>query len=238
MKAKQSARSRKQGKSALIVWGGWQGHEPGECAAIFAPWLESRGYNVTVSETLDVYTEAARLKGYSVIIPIWTGGSLSGEQSAGIREAIMSGVGLAGWHGGMCDSFRNDTQYQFMTGGQWVAHPGNIVGYTVNITNREDPITRGLRDFRMKSEQYYMHTDPGNEVLAITKFSGRHEGVTWIKGVEMPVAWKRRYGKGRVFYCSLGHVASDFQVPEALEIVKRGITWAARQKIKPEYFSG
>ena len=148
----------------------------------------------------------------------------------------MAGVGLAGWHGGMCDSFRNDTEYQFMTGGQWVAHPGGCVPYTVNVMNRKYPITRGLKDFKMNSEQYYMHTDPGNEVLATTTFNGRH-GTPWIRGTVMPVVWKRMWGKGRVFYTSLCHVAKDFAVPEALEIVKRGILWAARQKIVPEYVS-
>jgi uncharacterized protein len=124
-----------------------------------------------------------------------------------------------------------------MTGGQWVAHPGGIVKYRVNLTNRKDPITRGLADFSMTSEQYYMHTDPGNEVLATTTFSGRHQNIPWIRGTVMPVVWKRRYGKARVFYTSLGHVAKDFGIPEALEIVKRGILWAARQPIVPEYVS-
>lgn len=225
-------------KSALVVWGGWDGHTPKQCVDIIAPWLTKKGFKVTVSDTLDVYLKAKKLKTYTVIVPVWTMGSITNEQSVALREAVKSGVGLAGWHGGMCDSFRVDTEYQFMTGGQWVVHPGGIVPYTVNITNHDDPITKGLKDFRMKSEQYYMHTDPGNEVLATTTFSGRHEGIGWIKGTVMPVVWKRPYGKARVFYTSLGHVYQDFDVPEALEIVKRGIQWAARQRIVPEYRSG
>jgi len=225
-------------KSALVVWGGWDGHTPKECTEIFVPWLKKKGFKVTVSDTLDAYLNKRKMKNYTVIVPIWTMGSITNEQSVALREAVKSGVGLAGWHGGMCDSFRNDTEYQFMTGGQWVVHPGGIVNYTVNVTNRQDPITRGLKDFKMKSEQYYMHTDPGNEVLATTTFSGRHEGISWIKSTVMPVVWKRRYGKARVFYTSLGHVFTDFDVPEALEIVKRGIQWAARQRIVPEYKSG
>ncbi|NQT92882.1 MAG: ThuA domain-containing protein [Lentisphaerae bacterium] len=225
----------KTNKSALVVWGGWDGHTPKQCVDIIAPWLRKKGYKVTVSDTLDVYLKAKKLKTYTVIVPVWTMGEITGEQSVALREAVKSGVGLAGWHGGMCDSFRVDTEYQFMTGGQWVVHPGGIVDYAVNITNHDDPITKGLKDFRMKSEQYYMHTDPGNEVLATTTFSGRHEGIGWIKGTVMPVVWKRPYGKSRVFYTSLGHVYQDFDVPEVLEIVKRGIQWAARQRIVPEY---
>jgi len=224
-------------KSALMVWGGWSGHEPKQCVDIFAPWLESKGFKVTVSDTLDVYLDKRKMRRFSVVVPAWTMGQITREQSAGLREAVQGGVGLAGWHGGMCDAFRNDCDYQFMTGGQWVAHPGGVIRYTVNITDEADPITAGLADFRMHSEQYYMHTDPGNEVLATTTFSGRHGGVPWIRGVVMPVAWKRRYGRGRVFYCSLGHVAKDFDVPEAREIVKRGILWAARRRVTAEYTS-
>ena len=136
-------------------------------------------------------------------------------------------VGLAGWHGGMCDSFRVDTEYQFMTGGQWVVHPGGIVNYTVTDIDKKDPITKGLKDFRMKSEQYYMHTDPGNEVLATTTFTDR-ESAPWVNGTVMPVVWKRMWGEGRVFYSSLGHVASDFDVEEAKEIQRRGLLWASK----------
>ncbi len=121
----------------------------------------------------------------------------------------------------MGDSFRNNTNYQFMVGGQWVAHPGNIIDYTVNITNHDDPITQGINDFRMHSEQYYMHVDPSNEVLATTTFSGDYGDVPWIAGVVMPVVWKRMWGNGRVFYSSLGHVRRDFDVPEAREIMRR-----------------
>jgi type 1 glutamine amidotransferase len=224
-------------KSALMVWGGWDGHEPKQCVEVFAPWLTAQGFDVTVSDSLDVYLDAVKMAKYTVIIPVWTMGSITKEQSQGLRNAVLGGVGLAGWHGGMCDSFRQDTEYQFMTGGQWVVHPGGIVKYRVQVTGKKDPITRGLKDFNMQSEQYYMHVDPGNEVLATTTFNGRNGNVPWIRGTVMPVVWKRRYGKARVFYTSLGHVAKDFDVPEAREIVKRGILWAAKQKVTSEYKS-
>jgi hypothetical protein len=114
-----------------------------------------------------------------------------------------------------------------MTGGQWVAHPDNIIDYTVNIVKTDDPITQGLSDFKMHSEQYFMHTDPGNEVLATTTF-GDNKEAPWVKGTVMPVVWKRMWNKGRVFYSSLGHVAKDFDVPEVKEIQRRGILWAAQ----------
>ncbi|MCS6951048.1 MAG: ThuA domain-containing protein, partial [bacterium] len=179
-----------------------------------------------LSDTLDVYTDKELMNSLSLIVPIWTMGTITPEQEAGLLDAVRSGVGIAGWHGGMGDSFRNNTEYQFMVGGQWVAHPGGIIEYEVNIIKPEDPIVAGLSDFKMHSEQYYMHVDPSNEVLATTTFSGEY--CDWIAGTVMPVVWKRRYGKGRVFYSSLGHVAKDFEVPEALEIMKRGMLWASR----------
>lgn len=212
-------------KRALIVWGGWEGHEPKQCAEIFAPWLQSQGYEVIVSNTLDTYTDKELMGSLNLIVPIWTMGTITPEQEAGLLDAVRSGVGIAGWHGGMGDSFRNNTEYQFMVGGQWVAHPGGVIDYEVNIIKPDDPIVAGLSDFKMHSEQYYMHVDPSNEVLATTTFSGEY--CEWIAGTVMPVVWKRRYGKGRVFYSSLGHVAKDFEVPEALEIMKRGMLWAS-----------
>jgi type 1 glutamine amidotransferase len=166
------------------------------------------------------------MKHYDLIVPVWTMGEIQQEQLKGLSEAVAFGVGLAGWHGGMGDSFRNATDYQFMVGGQWVAHPGGVIDYRVNITNHTDPITAGLEDFDMHSEQYYMHVDPGNEVLATTTFNGERNA--WIDGTVMPVVWKRKWGSGKVFYCSLGHVSADFSVPEAREIVRRGMLWATR----------
>ena len=213
-------------KKALIVWGGWEGHEPKKCADIFAPALRERGFEVEVSDTLDSYLDTEKMLALDLVVPIWTMGTITREQEKGLLDAIGSGVGLGGWHGGMADSFRNSTTYQWMVGGQWVAHPGNIIDYTVNITNHDDPITAGINDFQMHSEQYYMHVDPANQVLATTTFNGEH--ASWVAGTVMPVVWKRMWQQGRVFYSSLGHVASDFNVAEAKEIQLRGMLWASR----------
>lgn len=212
---------------ALIVWGGWEGHEPKETGELFESVLKNEGFEVEVSNTLDAYLDADKLNSLSLIVPVWTMGDISGQQADGLLNAVRSGVGIGGWHGGMGDSFRTHTEYQFMVGGQWVQHPGGEIDYTVNITNHDDPITKGISDFSMKSEQYYMHIDPGNDVLATTTFAGT-EDIYWIKGCVMPVVWKRMYGKGRVFYNSLGHIRRDFDVQECLEITRRGLLWAAR----------
>ena len=213
-------------KSVLFVWGGWPGHEPKQCVDLFAPWLEKQNYWVEISNTLDSFLDVEKIKNLSLIIPVYTQGEITNKQVDELLTAVQSGVGIAGWHGGTGDSFRRCVKYQFMVGGQWVAHPGGIIDYEVNIINHTDPITGGLNDFKMHSEQYYMHVDPKVKVLATTTFSGEY--APWIEGTVMPVVWKTRYGKGKVFYTSLGHVAKDFQVFEAQEIVKRGMLWASR----------
>lgn len=213
-------------KKALINWGGWDGHEPEACATLFGSILRQEGYQVEIVSDLDRFLDHAYMASLHLIVPIWTMASITNEQEAALLETVRNGVGLGGWHGGMADSFRNNIGYQFMVGGQWVAHPGDIIRYTVNISDRSDPITAGIKDFEMESEQYYMHTDPSNEVLATTTFAGDQEGIDWISGTVMPVVWKKRYGKARVFYSSLGHVLSDFDVPEAREIARRGLLWA------------
>jgi type 1 glutamine amidotransferase len=213
-------------KSALFICGGWEGHEPEKTGGIFASFLRDEGYGVEVSSTLDSYLDGEKMRSHDLVVQVWSMGEISAEQEKGLLEAIKDGVGLAGWHGGLADSFRDYPNYQFMVGGQFVAHPGGIVDYEVNITDREDPITAGIEDFKMHSEQYYLHVDPHIEVLAATTFSGDHS--PWIEGAVVPVAWKKRWGEGRVFYCSLGHVAADFDVPEARELVARGMLWASR----------
>jgi len=220
-----------KGKKVLFVYGGWQGHEPMKCLNLFVPWMKSEGASVDTSASLDVYLDAGKLKSYDLILQIYTMSTISKEQEKGLLEAVKSGVGIAGWHGGLGDAFRQNTEYQFMVGGQWVAHPGGIIDYTVQITNQQDPVTRGLSEFALHTEQYYMHVDPNVKVLATTTFNADH--ADWIDKTTMPVVWKKYYGKGRVFYTSLGHTADVFNTKEALEIMQRGIRWASGSKYRP-----
>jgi len=212
---------------ALMVYGGWDGHEPEQTTRIFEQVLEDEGFEVRVEDSMDVYTDADYMAAIDLVVPTWTMGEIAPEQSKGLCQAVFNGTNLGGWHGGMCDAFRGNIEYQLMTGGQFLNHPGGIIDYEVDIRDSEDPITRGLSDFAMHSEQYNMLVHPSNEVLATTTISGEHEGSDYLAGVIMPVVWKKRYGKGRVFYSALGHVAADFDVPEAKEIQRRGLLWAA-----------
>lgn len=220
------AQDRAPAKKVLMVWGGWEGHEPKQTVDVFAPWLREKGFEVEISNSLDSYLDAEKMKSLSLVVQAVTMSQITAKQEKGLLDAVRGGVGLAGWHGGLSDAFRSNTEYEFMVGGSWAAHPGGIIEYDVHIVRQDDPVTAGLRDFRMKSEQYYMLVDPSVEVLATTTFSG--EFVPWTRGVVMPVVWRKLYGKGRVFHSTLGHAAADFDVPEAREMMKRGLLWAAR----------
>ncbi len=213
------------GRKALIVWGGWDGHTPERSAAIVGDMLERNGFDVTIEPTTEAFADET-LGENALIVPAITMSRIEKEELTNLLAAVRAGTGLAGFHGLMCDSFRNEPDYQFMTGGQWVAHPGNIIDFTVDVARPDDPIMAGIGSFPYRSEQYYMHVDPSNDVLATTTFKG--DLFDEIEGVVMPVAWKRRFGKGRVFYSALGHVADEFAVPQMATIFERGALWAAR----------
>jgi uncharacterized protein len=212
-------------KTALICWGGWDGHTPERSAAIARDILSANGFEVRMEQGTTAFADPA-IRDHSLIVPMITMSTIAKEEVANLCDAVRAGVGLAGMHGLMCDSFRNETEYQFMTGGQWVSHPGNIIDYRVDVSKPNDPVVQGISGFAYRSEQYYMHVDPAIEVLATTTFDGSH--CDWVKGVVMPVVWKKHYGKGRVFYSALGHTADEFAVPEMKTIFTRGLLWAAR----------
>ena len=216
-------------KNVLIIQGGWQGHEPAPVAQRFARMLEKHGCSVTVSDTQEPLADAEALRALDLIVMNWTMGEIDHKYVENISRAVAAGTGLAGCHGGLCDAFRQDTDWQFMTGGQWVAHPGNDgTRYTVNVRRGSSPIVEGIEDFEVCSEQYYLHVDPAIEVLATTRFPvviGPHCA---NKPVDMPVVWTKYWGCGRVFYNSLGHHDDVFDAaPEAALLMERGLVWAA-----------
>lgn len=216
-------------KSALIVWGGWDGHQPQQVAELFEQELTRRGFNVEVSHTLDSYLDGEKLKTLDLIVPCWTMDAISRDQANGLFEAVKSGVGIGGVHGGMCDSFRASTEYQFMTGGQWVAHPGNDgVEYTVDVRDPDHFITQGSpHTIHVKSEQYYLHVDPAVRVLATTRFPVADGPHVKNGAFDMPTVWTKYYGEGRVFYNALGHQANIVAQPDILQLTVRGLLWAA-----------
>ena len=219
-------------KKALIFQGGWDGHEPKLVSKRFAGLLEKNGYEVKITDTLDTLLDKEYLMSLDLIVPCWTMGEIPGKCRENVCAAVANGTGLAGCHGGMCDSFRQDTEWQFMTGGQWVSHPGGDgTDYTVEICHGSSPIIDGIEDFKVCSEQYYLHVDPAVEVLATTRFPVVNYYHASNKKVDMPVVWTKYWGCGRVFYNSLGHHDDVFEKSPAAEIImERGMLWAGEGK--------
>jgi len=219
-------------KKALIFHGGWPGHDPALVANRFAGILRNEGFEVEIYDTQDCLDDYDHLMTLDLIIPIWTMGEIEPQRAVNLCNAVGHGVGLAGCHGGMCDSFRQNVLYQFMTGSQWVAHPGmDGIDYTVNIIPGSDPIVEGLADFSVCSEQYYLHVDPGVKVMATTRFPTVWDYSMTNPPVDMPVVYTKSWGLGRVFYSSLGHQDNVFEkYPTSQEIQRRGMLWAAESK--------
>jgi len=212
-------------KKVLVVWGGWEGHKPELFASHVENWLINEKADYKINNGLDAYDNYDELIKYDLIIQSVTMDEISKKQEENLLKAVLSGVGIAGAHGGLVDSFRKNTNYQFMIGGQWVAHPGNIIKYKVKML--EDELTSGLSDFEIVSEQYYMHYDPNVKIIAETKFND--EIYPWINNVVMPIAWKKMYGKGKVFFISIGHDPDEFMVyKDGWELLIRGFMWAVR----------
>lgn len=218
----------KKAKKAWIFQGGWDGHEPQLTSRRFAGLLSRHGYDTEITDSLDKAASLEALLQLDLIVACCTMGEIKPEYTQNISKAVGEGVGLAGCHGGMCDAFRNDTQWQFITGGQWVSHPGGDgVEYTVNICHGSSPITEGLEDFLVCSEHYYLHIDPAIEVLATTRFPLVTYYHASNKPVDMPVVWTKMWGNGRVFYTSLGHHDDVFDnSPNAQILMERGMVWA------------
>jgi hypothetical protein len=222
-----------KGRKVLFTHGGWDGHEPEKFRDYLVPWLKEEGAEVQVFNSLEPYADKTLMAGIDLVLQIYTMSQITREQEKGLIEAVeKNGTGMAGWHGGMCDAFRQNVDYQYMTGGQWVSHPGGVIDYIVNIIDQKDLVTKGLKDFPMKSEQYYMHVDPNVKVLATTRFNGAIN--SWIDGCVIPVTWKKMHGKGRIFYTSVGHNLSHIlERPDAIEMLKRGVRWASASKYEP-----
>ena len=219
-------------KKVLIVQGGWDGHEPQLVSKRCKALLEKHGYCCEISDTLDSLADVEALKTLDLIVACWTMGEIKHEYVINVAKAVGCGVGIAGCHGGMCDSFRQNTEWQFITGGQWVSHPGGDgVEYIVNICKGSSPIVEGLDDFPVSSEHYYLHIDPAIEVLATTRFPAVNYYHISNKPVDMPIAWTKFWGNGRVFYTSLGHHDDVFdKSPTAEILMERGMLWAAEGK--------
>lgn len=218
-----------EGKRVLMVYGGWPGHKPALFAEKAGALLKASGAIVIMADTAAVFEDSSLLASMDLIVQSITMHKITGKQMKGLETAVKNGVGFAGAHGGFCDAYRSNTLYQYMTGGQFVAHPGGQIPYTIQITDKDDPVSRDIPDFETTTEQYYVHVDPNVKVLATTTFSGEHD--EWIAGSVMPIAWKKNHGKGRIFCLTIGHNPEEFDVEPAQTFLMNGLKWAGGSRL-------
>lgn len=216
-------------RKALIVRGGWEGHHPVAVTDEFAGFLSSAGFNVIIEDSLEVYANNTFMQSLSLVVQSWTMGDILAEEFRGLRDAICSGVGFAGWHGGILDSFRETPEYSQVMGGAFTAHPHGMVTHKVSFTDagRTHPTTAGLPDFDLNSEQYWILADSLSTVLATTEIKPQ-PGDPWPEPYRAPVVWGRQWGSGRIFASTLGHDINDLRIPEVRSLTERGLIWAAR----------
>jgi type 1 glutamine amidotransferase len=216
-------------RQALVVRGGWEGHSPVEATERFIPFLKEHGFAVEVHDGPEVYADAERLGATDLVLQCYTQGVATDEQVLGLSAAVAAGTGLAGWHGGVCDSFRGSPDYLHLTGGQWAAHPGGFVEYDVQVVpERSDhEIVAGLDRWSLNTEQYWVLTDELNDVLATTTF-GVRDDTAWREELTCPAVWTRQWGQGRVFVSTIGHKLEDLDHPDVRTLTERGLLWASR----------
>ncbi|WP_426938447.1 ThuA domain-containing protein [Pseudarthrobacter sp. S3] len=230
-----------ENKTALVVRGGWDGHQPLEATELFIPFLKDKGYDVRVEESTKIYADAEYMAGVDLVMQCMTMTTIEKDEFEGLRRAVENGTGMAGWHGGIADSYRNTSDYLHLIGGQFACHPGkhpdelkgeqpdNYVPYTVNMlpAAADHPITRGIGDFDLVTEQYWVLTDDYIDVLATTTQKVR-EWDPWHREVTSPAIWTRQWGRGRIFVATPGHNVEILQDSNVRTIIERGLLWASR----------
>ncbi|WP_104045595.1 ThuA domain-containing protein [Arthrobacter sp. ZGTC412] len=228
-------------KTALVVRGGWEGHQPIEATELFIPFLKDNGYGVRVEGSPKIYADAEYMTTVDLIVQCVTMSTIEKDEFQGLRTAVENGTGLAGWHGGIADSYRNTSDYLHLIGGQFACHPGkhpderaggpadNYVPYTVNLlpAAADHPITTGLEDFHLVTEQYWVLTDSYVDVLAATTQKARPWD-PWHREVASPAIWTRQWGGGRIFVCTPGHSLEILRDSNVRTIIERGLLWASR----------
>lgn len=216
-------------RRALVVRGGWPGHSPVESTELFLPFLKDEGFEVVVEESLEAYADAEYMAGVDLVVQCWTMGEILPDEMRGLRSAVAAGTGLAGWHGGIVDSFRLATDYLQLVGGQFVAHAHDLRDHRVDILpeHADHPIVAGVESWAMHSEQYWVLTDAASTVLATTTIA-TVEDDPWAEPVVCPAVWTRQWGAGRVFVATPGHQVADLELRPLRTIIERGMLWASR----------
>jgi type 1 glutamine amidotransferase len=214
---------------------------PVETTELFLPFLREHGFDVRVEEGTAVYADERFMDTVDLVVQVNTMNTIETDEFRGLQRAVLNGAGMAGWHGGIADSYRNNADYLHMIGGQFAHHAGkdpaervgdqsdNYIPYTVHITDygKTHPITEGIEDFELVTEQYWVLSDEYDDVLATTTQEVRPWDA-WNRPVTSPAIWTRQWGKGRIFVSAPGHRLEIVESQPVRTIIERGMLWAAR----------
>ena len=176
-----------------------------------------------------------------LIVQCNTMNTIEKPEIAGLRAAVAAGTGLAGWHGGIADSYRHEADYLQLIGGQFAHHPSKhpslctgdqsdyYIPYRIDVNPdaAANPIMAGIDSFDLVSEQYWVLSDDYNDVLATTTLEAR-EWDTWNRPITSPAVWTRQWGEGRVFVSTAGHNVAVLENENVNTIIERGLLWASR----------
>jgi type 1 glutamine amidotransferase len=226
---------------ALVVRGGWEGHRPVEATSLFLPFLAEQGFDVQLSSSTSVYADSPLMSSVDLVVQCISMATIEPDEIAGLRAAVAAGTGFTGWHGGIADSFRASSDYLQLVGGQFATHPGkepsacrgdetdNFLPYRVELTalGREHPITAGLDDFELTTEQYWVLHDDLIDVLATTTHPVQ-PWHPWHRPITSPAIWTRLWGKGRIVVSTPGHSLDVLENPNVRTVIERGMLWASR----------
>jgi type 1 glutamine amidotransferase len=160
---------------------------------------------------------------YDVLLFYTSKYQLNELQERALEKFVEDGGGLVGLHGASF-SFTNSKVWFQLLGAQFTTHIKGTHPLNIVIADSKHPIMAGVEPFTIIDEEYrHKFADVDRKVLA--RF--RERPPESDQKANMDMIWTREVGKGRVFYCSLGHDKDAWTNPSWQKLVVQGILWAA-----------
>ena len=156
---------------------------------------------------------------YDTTIFLSQEGTLTKIQEEILLNFISSGKGFIGLHGASA-SFKNNSNYFKMLGGRFINH-GSVSKIHIRILDKEHEITQNLDNFDFRDEPYRHDFSMGKNIhiLAEAEYNAPDDPNP------EPIMWIKKYGKGRVFFCALGHRTIALKDPVFQKIIERAVKW-------------
>jgi uncharacterized protein len=192
----------------------------------------SGAFEVIATEDLSEFSPA-NLERYAAVM-FYTSGEIpmSGPQKMALLDFVRSGRGFLGVHSAT-DTFYTWPDYLDLIGGYFNGHPWHQA-VTIEVADAADPLVAFLGGSLQLNDEIYQISDfdyRGSRVLLRLDPSSVDLGKAGVhrRFYGWPLAWKRFFGEGRVFYSALGHEASVWQDPRYQRILTNAILWSTRR---------